>query len=171
MFDRQGDMLTGNAFNLWTIVYSINLSIKKDQLLYFFKTSTLSYLLVSICYLFSVINAYKTKKIISSLFLVSFFIFLFFTNIHERYLYPIFPLMSIITVINPKIISFKKYGLISLIHLLNLYNLWFYPNIDILKNILIFDNFLVPRIISFVLIYLYFDIFYKIMSNKYESQI
>lgn len=171
VFDRQGDMLTGNAFNLWTIVYSINLSIKKDQLLYFFKTSTLSYLLVSICYLFSVINAYKTKKIISSLFLVSFFIFLFFTNIHERYLYPIFPLMSIITVINPKIISFKKYGLISLIHLLNLYNLWFYPNIDILKNILIFDNFLVPRILSFVLIYLYFDIFYKIMSNKYESQI
>ena len=79
--------------------------------------------------------------------------------------------MSIITVINPKIISFKKYGLISLIHLLNLYNLWFYPNIDILKNILIFDNFLVPRILSFVLIYLYFDIFYKIMSSNHEHQV
>lgn len=171
VFDRQGNMLSGNAFNLWTFLFSINLSLTKDHFLYFFKTSSLSYLLVSTCYLLSLFYAFKTKKIISSLFLVSFFIFLFFTNIHERYLYPIFPLMSIITVINPKIISFKKYILISLIHVLNLYNLWFYPHINILKNILIFENFLLPRILSFVLIYLFFDIFYKIISNKHEHQV
>jgi len=171
VFDRQGDMLSGNAFNLWTVLYSIDLSLAKDHLFYFIKTSTLSYLLVSNCYLFSLIYAYKTKKIISPLFLVSFFIFLFFTNIHERYLYPVFPLMSIITVINPKIISLRKYSLISLIHILNLYNLWFYPHLEILKNLLVFENFFLARILSFVLIYLYFDIFYKIMSTKYESQV
>lgn len=171
VFDRQGNMLSGNAFNLWTVLYSINLSLTKDHLIYSLKTSTLSYLLIAVFYLFTLVNAYKYKKIISSLFLVSFFIFLFFTNIHERYLYPIFPLMTIITVTNPKIISFKKYGLISLIHILNLYNLWFYPSINFLKNSLIFENFLVPRILSFVLIYLYFDIFYKIMSSNHEHQV
>ena len=160
VFQRQGDMLTGNAFNFWLLSYGLDLSNTGNILLAGIKLKTygyiLSLLLMSIICLKFYFQKTKIKLYFSySLFLTAFSTFLFLTNIHERYLYPIFPIMILIMLIQPKFITIKQYLLLSVIHLINLYNLWFYPSIPLIKNILIFDNFLIAKILSLILIIVY----------------
>ena len=149
---RQGNMLSGNAFNLWTLIYGINLSLKENTTLFLFSAKTVGLTLSSL--LLIPIFA-KTLKKIKSLdftdylflcFFTSFTVFLFFTNMHERYLYPVFAPLAILT-------ALKKSPLnLSFVHLLNLYNLWYYPLFSPLKNLLEFQNFLLPRLLSALLL-------------------
>jgi hypothetical protein len=52
----------------------------------------------------------------------------------------------------PKFFTLKKYLIISIIHLINMYNLCFYPLIPFLKSFLIFSNFFICRCLSLILI-------------------
>jgi len=167
---RQGSMLNGNAFNLWGLIFSIDLS--KSE---FTQVSGLSYQLIGrILYILSLIPIWfkfiKNKLTLSSLFislvLSAFGCFIFMTNMHERYLYPIFPLISILIFISNTKFTLKGIIILSTIHFLNLYNLWFYPQINLLKTILITNNFLTCRILSAILIVIYLKYFIDYLRSE-----
>lgn len=132
VFGHQGNMLTANAFNLWAIFFGIDfsrndlgeffgLTLKKwGQILFF--TSSFPVLLA----LF-IEKKEKLRQVFWSLVFVSMFSFLLLTNMHERYLYPIFPFLTILLFLYPRLKYF--YVFLSLLAFLNLYHLWYVPDI------------------------------------------
>lgn len=170
ILSRQGSMLNGNAFNLWSLIFSIDISKSEfSQLL------GISYQLIGrILYLLFLIPIwikFLTQKLtlnnlFYALFLSAFGCFIFLTNMHERYLYPIFPLISILIVLQKSFIKIKSLVVLSLIHFLNLYNLWFYPLIPFLKNLLIGFNFIFCRLLSLILIIICFDYLIKYLKSE-----
>ena len=171
VFQRQGDMLNGNAFNFWLISYGLDLSNTGNILLAGIKLKTYGYiislfLMAIICLKFYFQKTKTNLYFLYSLFLTAFTTFLFLTNMHERYLYPIFPLIALIMLIQPKLINIKQYLLLSAIHLVNLYNLWFYPSVSILKNILVFNDFIIAKTLSIILIVIYATHLTKFLKNS-----
>jgi len=155
---RQGNMLSGNAFNFWTLIYGIDFSLRESVVFLGTTAKTFGRLLTAFFALISTVFFVKKKRNDSTDFLwlmilFSFASFLFLTNMHERYLYPIFAPLAILTAAGK--INFKYYLILSLIHLLNLYNLWWYPKIGFLKAFLKFNNFLMPRLFSLVLVFIF----------------
>lgn len=167
---RQGSMLNGNAFNLWSIIFSIDLS--KSEFSDFFGLSyqligRITYLLFLMPVWFKFIkNKLTLANLFTALTLSAFGCFVFLTNMHERYLYPIFPLISILAVLPKTIINLKQIIILSIIHFLNLYNLWFYPSIPLLKNFLIGSNFIFCRLLSLILVIIYFNYLIKYLKSE-----
>lgn len=151
---RQGEMLSGNAFNFWTLLYGIDLSLNEKMsflgLTAKFWGRMFSLLAAGVATLLWVINKKKTS-FLNYLWLGIFYafsVFLFLTNMHERYLYPVFPLLAVLAARNKNFL--KIYLALSVIYLLNLYNLWWYPRCEFLVVLLSgFNNFL-PRLLSLV---------------------
>jgi hypothetical protein len=129
---RQGNMLNGNAFNLWFFLYSFDYGAKETMLIGNFTAKQIGLFLSIFSFIPVYIKLFLSKHRLTdylwALLLVSFSTFLFLTNIHERYLYPIFPIFTS-CISQTKIFNFKLLVTTSIIHLLNLYNLWFYPKI------------------------------------------
>lgn len=155
VINQQGNMLNGNAFNFWFLFYGADLT-KSDLTPFLFTSVRLFSRLFTLLVLFPVLLKFFHQKLtIVNLFYVCFLValtsFLFLSNMHERYLYPIFPLISVL-IFTSSTISLSLGLFLTLVHFLNLYNLWFYPDIPILKNILIFQNFALGKIFSLILI-------------------
>ena len=153
---RQGSMLNGNAFNLWALIFSIDLS--KSE---FGQFSGLSYQFIGrLLYLIFLIPIWvkffnrklNLTNIFNVLILSAFGSFIFLTNMHERYLYPIIPVIATLIYLPKTFFKIKDLIILSVIHFLNLYNLWFYPTIPFLKNLLITFNFSFCRLLSLILI-------------------
>lgn len=165
---RQGSMLNGNAFNLWSLLFGIDLS-RSEFTRYFGLTYQQIGRALYIIFLIPVWIKFIKNKIslnvlLSALIISAFGSFIFLTNMHERYLYPIFPLISIVFIFPKSFIKLKSIVVLSLIHLLNLYNLWFYPSIPLIKTILISSNFLFCKILSFILLIICFDYYIKYLK-------
>lgn len=131
IFGHQGNMLTANAFNFWALIFGIDFT-KNDFGLFlgltFRKWGQWLFVLSSLPVCFYLL---KKKLNITLVFwsfaIISFSSFLFLTNMHERYLYPIFPYITILMFIVSKFNLF--YLLISFNFFLNLYHLWYIPDI------------------------------------------
>lgn len=167
---RQGSMLNGNAFNLWGLIFSIDISKSEFGQLF-----GLSYQLISrILYIIFLIPVWfkfiRSKDTLTNLLLAlmisAFGSFIFLTNMHERYLYPIFPLITALIFLPNSFIKKSHLIILSIIHFLNLYNLWFYPSIPFLKNILISSNFLFCRVLSVILIVICFNYLIKYLKSE-----
>jgi hypothetical protein len=163
-------MLNGNAFNLWALIFSIDLS--KSE---FTRVLGLTYQLWGrLLYLIFLIPIWikfiKSKLTLTNLLMAltisAFGSFIFLTNMHERYLYPIFPLITILFFLPKPKITIKEIILLSSIHFLNLYKLWYYPLIKPLKFILDFSNSLLCRLLSFILVYICFKYFFKYLKSE-----
>lgn len=147
VFAQQLQIITANAFNIWAAISSINATPHTLML------GPLSYqrwgiLLFGLFYFPSLYIVYKkqdAKTIFWALSLAAFSSFMFLTNMHERYLYPLFPVFTIVAVMEGLL---PLYWLISGINLLNLYNFWFIPRIDFLVNILSFGDRIMSRILG-----------------------
>jgi len=153
---RQGSMLNGNAFNLWFLLFGLDFSKSEFTRFLGLTYQFWSRLLLFVFLLPVCIKFIKSKLTLTSLFtallLTAFGSFIFLTNMHERYLYPIFPVLSVLIFLpNPKF-NIKSIVVLSIIHLINLYNLWFYPLFTPFKELLITSNFIFCRILSFILI-------------------
>ncbi|HNZ84322.1 MAG TPA: hypothetical protein PKZ29_00060 [Candidatus Woesebacteria bacterium] len=153
---RQGSMLNGNAFNFWAGLFGINLSLSeftKFWGLTYQWWGRLLYLLFLLPVWFKFIKSKLTlTNLFYALMLSAFGSFIFLTNMHERYLYPVFPLLTTIIFLPKSKFNLKHLLALSLIHFLNLYNLWFYPLVSPLKTLLIGFNFLTCRLLSFILL-------------------
>ncbi len=170
---RQGNMLSGNAFNLWTLFYGSDLSLKENLLI----GGLTAKLWGRLIFLLSsggvtLMMILKKKKFEFSAFLwlgiiYAFSAFLFLTNMHERYLYPIFPLLAIL------IFLFRKYQkffwlfvVLSFIYLVNLYHLWWYPCWQPLVSLLTFGQHFLPRLFSLANLVLFLVILKKFWYEK-----
>jgi len=153
---RQGDMLSGNAFNLWTLFYGIDFSLKENLMVLGMQAKAwgrIIFSLISIIFtlaLFLKKKSFDFRNYLQLGIVYSFSAFLFLTNMHERYLYPSLVLLVFLIFLK------KKYSrlmiifiILSFVYLLNLYNLWWMPRFEALVNLLSINNALVPRILSF----------------------
>lgn len=130
VFGHQGNMLTANAFNLWALIFGIDFTRNDLSLFLGLNLKLWGQILFGLC-LLPVLAALLLKKTevkitLWSLIIISLTSFIFLTNMHERYLYPVFPFLTILMFITPGLIFF--YVLLSLIFLLNLYHLWYVPD-------------------------------------------
>jgi dolichyl-phosphate-mannose-protein mannosyltransferase len=165
IFVQQLHIITANAFNIWATVAGIH---ERPEIL---MLGPLSYkmwgmILFTFAYipcLWLVIKKQDTKTIFVSLAATAFSSFMLLTNMHERYLFPLFAPLTILVGLN--VVSLTPYIAISLINLLNLYNFWWFPKIDVLVNFLSFGNRLMPRILGFInfslFIYVYWGLLLK----------
>jgi len=159
IFVQQLHVITANAFNLWTGIAGIH--ERPDSLMLgplAYKTwGTLLFAVSYIPALFVVWKKKSGKAIFWALSIVAFSSFMLMTNMHERYLYPLFPVLTILMVQDKSLR--KIYWGIVIISLLNLYNFWWTPRIDLIVNFLSFGDRLMPRILGFVnfgfFVYLY----------------
>ncbi len=164
---RQGNMLSGNAFNFWTLVFGVDLGLKET--VSFLGTTArrfgrfLSGLIMMFLSGFGLIKQLKSKPkfkfYLLNLILLSLTAFLFLTNMHERYLYPVFAPSAILTALG--IIPLKLFIGLTVIHWLNLYNLWWYPSLPFLRTILEWQNFALARLMSLGLILTFGYYIYK----------
>lgn len=170
---RQGDMLSGNAFNLWTLFYGVDLSLKENILVFGLTAKfwgRLMFLLSS--GLITLIIIFKRKKFEFLDFLwlgivYAFSAFLFLTNMHERYLYPIFPLLAILVFLSKGYQNLLKiFIIISVIYLANLYHLWWHPRWEFLVIIFTMGGGIVPRILSLINIALFLLILRRFLYEK-----
>ena len=172
----QGHMLNGNAFNFWFLINGgADLTTSELQLFSIFTYRQISQIIFFILNIPIYWHFYKSKKnlynIFYTLFLVALSAFLFLTNMHERYLYPCLPLLASLPFFVKSIFSIKEYLVFSFLHLLNLFNLWWYPSIPFLKNTLIWDNFLVGKIISILFIIYFFTLTYHVLMSCYYTKL
>lgn len=152
IFGHQGNMLTANAFNIWALFYGIDFS--RNDLIIAFGLSLKKWgqILFSLFMLFPAVIFLLKKKIdeiilLSICILIAFASFCLLTNMHERYLFPVFPYLSILIFFRPRLTFF--YIFLSLMFLLNMYNLWFVPDVYSLR--LIFTPFII-KIFSLTMI-------------------
>lgn len=167
----QGHMLNGNAFNPWFLINGADLTTSELQKWGVFTYRQISQIIFCLFQIPLWWHYFKSKKSLTdtfkTLFLTAFSAFLILTNMHERYLYPTLPLMvSLIFLNKHKFISLFEYLLISLLHLLNLFNLWWYPTLPFLKNFLMWDNFLVGKIIAIFFSYFFLKKYRRYLHEK-----
>ncbi len=167
---RQGSMLNGNAFNLWALIFSIDLSNSEFTRIFgltYQLWGRLLYILFLIPVWFKFIKSKLTlKNLLMALMISAFGCFILLTNMHERYLYPIFPIITILFFLPESRIKLKSIITLSFIHFLNLYNLWFYPLIPFLKNILIWNNYFLCRCFSLILIVFCFKYYFEFLRSE-----
>lgn len=168
VFNEQLQLITANAFNLWNLIAGID---AKPQTLNFLGANYQYYgyiltLFFSIPIFKLLLKKNDAKSAIWSLAVISFLTFMFLTNMHERYLYPLFPYMTILAVVYSELLPI--YILVSIISLINLYNFWWVPDISFLVNILSAGGRLATRFLSAVnlMLFTYFYLhFLKIIPK------
>jgi dolichyl-phosphate-mannose-protein mannosyltransferase len=159
IFAQQLHVITANAFNLWSAIAGIH--ERPDSLPFLGLTYQYwSYILFSLVYLplmKSIIKNHNSASLIWTLALTAFASFTLLTNMHERYLYPLFPYLTILLATGA--IGNWYYWIISAIGLLNMYNFWFTPRIEYLVSFLSFGDRLLPRILGFVMLGMFLGLY------------
>lgn len=145
--------LTANAFNLWWL---INPGKVMDSTLFLGIQLRFWGYLVFVTGIIAIIKWLSKKiteeRILFSLALSALISFLFMTRIHERYIYPFFPPATLITAFYPGLLF--PYILYSMINLLNLYNLFWAPQIPVIVSLL--GNARFTDILSIINLLLFF---------------
>lgn len=170
---RQGEMLSGNAFNLWTLLYGVDFSLKEGMIIRGVRAKLwgrILFLLPAI--LAAVVLVFKKKELKFPDYLWlgvvnAFSAFLFLTNMHERYLYPVFPLLAVLAVQKRGLV--KILAALSLIHLANLYHLWWYPRWEIIVSLFRGGEAFLPRFLSLVNFGLFLLIFKWFLADEKKS--
>ena len=162
---QQLHVITANAFNIWAALTGIHEQPNSKPLL-FMSFEMWGSVLFTLSYLPVIYALWKKpnfKMVIWSLAIVSFSSWMLLTNMHERYLYPLFPYLTILTAINS--VALSMYILVSAISLLNLYNYWWMPKIDFVVSLMSFGNRLMPRILGLI----NFGIFVNFYTKYFKS--
>lgn len=158
--------ITVNAMNFWAIIYGL-LPQRLDESLVFNLIShrQLSLLICVILYLiicFKLYKKYTIQNLLLSLVNISLVTFMFMTRMHERYTFPALLPLLILCFYDKKLI--KYFVILSITHLLNVYNWWWIPNIKPLIFILKQDIFI--RLISIINLIITFNLFNFSLKEK-----
>jgi len=147
---NQLQVITANAFNFWGGLTGLEW-VSHDKLfgpLSYKVWGIILYTFTYIPILRSVWKRQDEKSVLWALALVAFSTFMLLTNMHERYLYPFFPIFTIVVAQNRKWLKF--YTLVSVISLLNMYHLWFIPRSEIMISLMTANGKIIPRILSII---------------------
>jgi Gpi18-like mannosyltransferase len=158
VFIQQLQVITANAFNIWAGLTGIH-EQPHTLLLGPLSYKVWGWILFGVSLIPTLYIVWKkqdVKSIFTSLAIVAFSSFMLLTNMHERYLYPLFPAFTILVSLDRKLLPY--YWGVSGIHLLNLYNFWWAPKIKPLVDIMSAGNRLLPRILGFINFGLYLSL-------------
>jgi hypothetical protein len=155
--------LTANAFNFWWLV---DPGKTLDSSLYFGLPARTWGIIMTLsgigAVLFKLREKISEQRVFFSLALSAFIAFLFMTRIHERYLYPLFPSLTILLGFMPSLAV--PYILISLLHLLNLYHLFWAPGSLALQGLYLSPLFM--QILSLGHIAIFGYLMYKFAKSR-----
>jgi len=126
--------LTANAFNFWWLVDSGKVL---DSSVYLGLPARVWGVVVTVGVNIGLIwwvnKKFGAKRILMSLVVVALSSFLFMTRIHERYMYPVFPLATVLLSVLPSFAVF--YVILSLSYLTNMYHLFWVPNLKYVRDL------------------------------------
>lgn len=167
---NQMQVITANAFNFWAALTGIYEKSHFTNIL-FMSYQSWGNLLFIVLYLPLLYMLWKRPTITVSMWvfsLTAFTSWMFLTNMHERYLYPLFPYFTILTALNLKMIPL--YIGVSAINLLNLYHLWWWPEIAIIKSVMSAGDRVVARILGGLNIILFINLYSQFIRIKDEKK-
>jgi Gpi18-like mannosyltransferase len=164
--------ITVNAMNFWAIIYGLLPQRLDEQTLFnTINHRQLSIIICSLLYLFISIKLYKNytiENLLLSLVNITMVTFMFMTRMHERYTFPTLIPLLILCFYNKKYINI--FIILSITHLLNVYNWWWVPSMPLLIYILKLD--LVIRMISIINLIIIFTLLrYQYLSNLKTHQV
>ncbi len=140
IFPGEIGYLSANAFNLWWLVDS---GKTLDSVVYFgLPARTWGFVITlgsMVAVMYWMKSNLKPKTVFLSISLLAIIIFLFMTRIHERYLYPFFPYATFLIRFIPS--SLYPYIVLSFIHILNLYHLFWAPSFAPLEGLYLNPQF------------------------------
>ncbi len=147
--------LTANAFNFWWLVDPGKIF---DSILFLGLSARIWGYLFTLSVIVLIIarfrRSFTEKKVLIALMLTTLSSFLFMTRIHERYLYPFFPISTMLLAELP--LFWIYYAILSLTFLLNMYHLFWAPSIPFLesmfRNSWFMDSIAIINIIIFVIL-------------------
>jgi hypothetical protein len=129
--------LSVNAFNFWHLIFGQALIPEATHFLAV-PANIIGTIIVSTTLLICLIKLYKNPTPKAFLYLSSLIFystFLFASRMHERYLYPFFPLLAALIVIKPGRILWFIFLCAPFIYLCNLYYQWWAPGIPALVSL------------------------------------
>ena len=145
--------ITANAMNFWALIFGLKPRLDELKILNIISLRNLSIIICILLYSVVLIHLYKNfsvKNLLLSLVQTTLITFMFMTRMHERYTFPALIPLLILCFYNR---SFYKYFVVlSITHLLNVYNWWWIPKIPFLMNFLKID--ITVRVISFLNLFL-----------------
>lgn len=150
IFVQQLHVITANAFNLWAGLTGIH---ERPEILPFLGLNYRLWgnILFGFTYLPTLYLVYKKqdlKSVIWALAISAFSSFMLLTNMHERYIYPLFAPFTILVVLEAKLMPL--YWAVSGISVVNLWHFWWTPKIQALIDFISAGDRLMPRILGFV---------------------
>ncbi len=164
VFVQQLHVITANAFNLWSGIAGIH--ERPDSLPFLGLTyqlwGTVLFLISYLPILYRLYKAHKQIDVVWALALVAFASFTLMTNMHERYIYPLFPYLTILFAAG--FVKIQSYSIISLIALLGMYNFWFTPRIEPIVSFLSFGDRFMPRVLGFLMFAMFLNL-YKLYNG------
>lgn len=168
VFGQQLQVITANAFNIWATIAGIH---ERPHTLLFgpFSFKVWGQFLFGVTLLPVLYLVWKKRSVkvfAWSLAVVAFSSFMFLTNMHERYLYPLFPFLTMLVAIDKSMLPL--YLGISGISFLNLYHFWWVPRFDALVNALSWKDRLAPRVLGLVNFGI-FLVFYQHLLRLFKS--
>jgi Gpi18-like mannosyltransferase len=157
---EQMQVVSANAFNLWGLIFG---SKQESHYMTFFGFSyqLIGNLVFAFMWLTSMVFYYISKNrqsVYIALTLTALCSFMLMTNMHERYLYPVFAPMLIVAFYVKKIrLSLL---MLTLINVFNLYNLWWVPELGLVTSFMKDNQDLVFRSMSLISMALFFRLYF-----------
>lgn len=166
VWTQQLHLITANAFNFWGFVTGVDWVSNSLKFLNvgYVVWGYILFLIFSLPVFYKSYISKDIKVVLFSLGILYFTAWMFMTNMHERYLYPYFVFGLVGMVMMKK--RLYIYFAISLLSLVNMYYLWFTPHIEPFFYI---STHLNNRLISLLILALYFKVyinFLRISSSK-----
>jgi len=163
---NQLQVITANAFNIWAFLTGIR---EQSHNLLFGPLSARDwgYFLFAFAYLPLLYKLWRNpveKTAVWVFAITAFSSWMLLTNMHERYLYPLYPYFAILVALNRTLLPL--YLGISGINLVNLYNLWWVPNVEFFRNSLTALNGALTRFLSIVNTVFYLVFYSKFLKYK-----
>lgn len=163
---EQLQVITANAFNIWAALTGIH---EQPHSLPFLGLTYQywSYILFSVFFipiLYLLHKKLNAKNLVIALTLTAFAAWSLLTNMHERYLYPLFPYLTILVVEETKLMPL--YWAISGISLVNLWHFWWTPRIEPIVTIISAKDRLLPRILGAVNFLIFIKFYKSLISEK-----
>lgn len=166
IFSKSEPRISTNAFNFWRIFIG-NAALNQDKVLFLLPTKIWGYLIFFLTYVFS-LNYFKkvtAENIFKLLFIIGGSGFLFLTNMLDRYFFAGIVGLLIVTIFEKDV--FKYWLVLSLIFWINLFNQWWFPeNLGFLRDILIWQNFFISRVLAAVNVLIFILVSQKIFSQR-----
>lgn len=155
LFSTKTPFTVVSSFNFWFIFHAKSLVSEMTPYL-FIPAKIWGYIFFTIITFISflIVKAKKIDTIFLSIFISSFGAWLFMTNMYERYVFAGLVSLLLFCIYHPK--YFKYFLIFSFIFWINLYHGWWQPpQLDLLKDILLWNNRLFPRLLSIVNVFAY----------------